>query len=232
METQTDPSQVLAEATLAPPAGYGALVVPYAVAFLSSMGIMVVELIAGRLIARYLGNSLYTWTSVIGVVLAGIAMGNWIGGRLADRYQPANALGASFGLAAVACFVLPSLNSVIGEWSVLWDQSWGTRIALHVFLVFFLPSTMLGCIGPLAAKMALDLGRQVGHTLGNVYAWGAFGSIVGTFLTGFYLLEHMRVTAAINMVGFTMAGIAALFGVRYLVSRERTRKPAGAPRAL
>src|SRR5713101_7114662 len=133
----------------APRAGFGALVVPYAVAFVSSMGIMVVELVAGRLIARYVGSSLYTWTSIIGVVLAGIALGNWIGGRLADRYPSVNSLGVSFAIAS------------------------------------------LGCFGPQAAKMALDLGRQVGHTLGNVYAWGAFGSIVGTFLTGFFLLGRM-----------------------------------------
>ena len=50
------------------------LIVPYATAFMASFCIMVMELTAGRIIARYLGASLYTWTSVIGVVLAGIAV--------------------------------------------------------------------------------------------------------------------------------------------------------------
>jgi MFS family permease len=211
----------------APPSvSFGALMVPYAVAFISSMGIMVVELVAGRLIARYVGSSLYTWTSIIGVVLAGIAIGNWIGGRLADRYPAVNSLGVSFGIASLACFMLPLLNSAIGESSIQWDVSWGTRIAAHVFLVFLLPATMLGCIGPQAAKMALDLGRQVGHTLGNVYAWGAFGSIVGTFLTGFFLLGHMGVTAMVTTVGCTMAMVAAMFGVRYLMIRGRVTEGA------
>ena len=210
----------------APRAGFGALVVPYAVAFVSSMGIMVVELVAGRLIARYVGSSLYTWTSIIGVVLAGIALGNWIGGRVADRYPSVNSLGVSFAIASLACFLLPLLNSAIGEWNTQWDVSWGTRIAVHVFLVFLLPATMLGCIGPQAAKMALDLGRQVGHTLGNVYAWGAFGSIVGTFLTGFFLLGRMGVTTMITTVGCTMATVAALFGVRYLMVRGRATEGA------
>ena len=105
-------------------------------------------------------------------------------------------------------------------------MSWGTRIAAHIFLVFLLPSTMLGCIGPQAAKMALDAGRQVGHTLGNVYAWGAFGSIVGTFLTGFYLVGRMGVTAMVMTVGCTMGTVAALFGVRYLAARGRAPEAA------
>jgi predicted membrane-bound spermidine synthase len=64
---------------------------PCGVAFVASFCLMVVELVAGRLVARHLGSSLYTWTSVIGVVMAGLAVGNYTGGRLADRYvRPAS----------------------------------------------------------------------------------------------------------------------------------------------
>ena len=45
---------------------------------------MTVELVASRLIARYLGSSLYTWTGVMGVILAGMSLGNYLGGRMAD----------------------------------------------------------------------------------------------------------------------------------------------------
>ncbi|MEW7981963.1 MAG: hypothetical protein G8D28_09635 [gamma proteobacterium symbiont of Phacoides pectinatus] len=55
--------------------------------FLSSafLLVLVLEMVAGRLIAPYVGVSLYTWTSVIGVILAGLSLGNWIGGVWADR---------------------------------------------------------------------------------------------------------------------------------------------------
>jgi predicted membrane-bound spermidine synthase len=59
-----------------------AWLIPNFTVFISSLCIMVVELVAGRLIARHVGSSLYTWTSVIGIVLAGIAAGNYIGGRI------------------------------------------------------------------------------------------------------------------------------------------------------
>ncbi len=53
---------------------------------------MVLELVAGRLVARHLGASLYMWTSVIGVVLAGITAGNYLGGHIADRFPGRKAL--------------------------------------------------------------------------------------------------------------------------------------------
>ena len=62
-----------------------ALILLNGTVFVSSFCIMVIELTAGRIIARTLGASLYTWTSVIGVVLAGIAIGNYAGGLIADR---------------------------------------------------------------------------------------------------------------------------------------------------
>ena len=66
--------------------GFFPILVPGATVFFSSACIMVLELVAGRLIARHLGSSLYTWTSVIGVVLTGITIGNYLGGRIADRF--------------------------------------------------------------------------------------------------------------------------------------------------
>ena len=46
-------------------------------AFISSACTLVIELIAGRIMAPYIGVSLYTWTSIIGVVLAGMSGGNF-----------------------------------------------------------------------------------------------------------------------------------------------------------
>ncbi|HYM10102.1 MAG TPA: fused MFS/spermidine synthase [Bryobacterales bacterium] len=192
------------------------IAIPNATAFFSSMCIMVVELVAGRMIARHVGNSLYTWTSVIGVVLAGIAVGNWVGGRLADRFHVRNALAAVFSVASIACFTIPVLNRAAGDWSFLLRQEWPVRIACHVCMVFFLPSAVLGCISPMAAKMALDLGRETGRTVGSVYAWGAVGSILGTFLTGFVLISKMGTVAVVVSAGLAMALVAVVYGASSL----------------
>ena len=189
-------------------------ILPNLTVFVSSFCIMVVELVAGRLTARYVGSSLYTWTSVIGIVLAGIAAGNYIGGRLADRYRPRDALASLFLVASATCLVIPLVNSRAGAWMLLRDQEWALRIALHVVVVFFLPSVLLGTISPVAAKMALELGRQTGRTVGSVYSWGAVGSIFGTFLTGYYLIAHLGAVAVLLSVAAVLLAMALLFGSR------------------
>ena len=150
--------------------GWPAWALPNLTVFVSSLCIMVVELVAGRLIARYVGSSLYTWTSVIGIVLAGIAGGNYVGGRLADRYPPRRTLSLLFLLSASLCVLTPVLNDLAGGSSFLRGQEWSVRVTAHALCVFFLPSFMMGAISPVAAKMALDNGRETGRTVGSVYS--------------------------------------------------------------
>lgn len=178
---------------------------------------MVVELVAGRLIARYVGSSLYTWTSVIGIVLGGIAVGNYVGGLIADRYKPREALASLFLVASAACLVIPLLNDRIGASMMFREQEWAARIALHVFFVFFAPAAVLGAIGPIAATMALQIGTHTGRTVGSVYSWGAVGSIVGTFLTGYVLIAHMGTVAVLFSVSGILFAASLYFGVSSLL---------------
>ncbi len=190
------------------------ILVPSATVFFSSACIMIIEIVAGRLIARYLGSSLYTWTSIIGVVLAGIAVGNYLGGRIADRFQARKALAVLFVISSVSCVGVVILNNLVGGWIWLWQLSWPVRIFTHVALVFLLPSTLLGTISPVVAKMALDQGLATGRTIGNIYAWGAAGSIAGTFVAGFYLIAAMGTIAIIWTVGGALLLLAILYWMR------------------
>jgi spermidine synthase/Tfp pilus assembly protein PilF len=196
---------------------FPSILIPGATVFLSSACIMVLELVAGRLIARHLGSSLYTWTSVIGVVLAGITVGNYLGGRFADRFPARKVLAVLLGISSATCVVIVILNNLVGEWLWLWKLSWPAHVFTHVFLVFMLPSTLLGTISPVVAKMALDQGLPTGRTVGDIYAFGAAGSIAGTFLAGFYLIAAMGTIAIIWSVGAALLLMAILYWSRLWV---------------
>lgn len=187
------------------------ILIPSATVFFSSACIMVLELVASRLIAKHLGSSLYTWTSVIGVVLAGITIGNYLGGRIADHFPARKALAVLLGISSVACVGTVILNNLVGEWMLLWYFRWPIRVFSHVTLVFLIPSTLLGTISPVVAKMALDRGLPTGRTVGDIYAFGAAGSIVGTFLAGFYLIAAMGTIAIIWLVGAALLLMAILY---------------------
>ncbi len=193
------------------------IAIPSATVFFSSACIMVLELVAGRLIARHLGSSLYTWTSVIGVVLAGIAIGNYFGGRIADRFHARKALAVLFALSSVACVIVVVLNNLVGGWIWLWRFSWPLRVFGHVSLVFLIPSTLLGTISPVVAKIALEQGLPTGRTVGDIYAWGAVGSIAGTFVAGFYLIAAMGTVAIVWTVGGCLLLLAVLYWARLWV---------------
>lgn len=200
------------------------LFIPCATVFVSSFCVMVIELVAGRIIARFLGSSLYTWTSVIGVVLAGITIGNYAGGRLADRFRPVKVLSILFAICAIACITTILLNNFAGERVWLWQFSWPARILLHVTAVFLLPSALLGTISPVVAKMALERGLPTGRTVGDIYAWGAAGSIVGTFVTGYYLIALMGTLSIICGTAAVMIAMALLYGAALLVGGAKAAR--------
>ena len=179
------------------------------IVFVSSVCVMVLELTASRLIAKHVGSSLYTWTSVIGVVLAGITVGNFIGGWMADRMDREKILGRLFLLASVASLSVLWLDQLAAGRTRPDDVDWPMWVFLTVAEMFFLPALALGTISPVVASIALDRSEYTGSTVGNVYAWGAFGSIVGTFLTGFWLID---VFGTRMIIGGT-AGMLALLGV-------------------
>jgi tetratricopeptide (TPR) repeat protein/MFS family permease len=194
--------------------GFSPIFIPAATVFISSACIMILELVASRLIARHLGSSLYTWTAVIGVVLAGITIGNYSGGRIADKFKARKALSVIFILSSAACVSVVILNNLVGEWIWLWKFNWPIRVFGHVALVFLGPSLLLGTISPVVAKMAIDRGLSTGRTIGDIYAWGAAGSILGTFAAGFYLIPTMGTIAIVWSIGAVLLIMGILYWVR------------------
>jgi tetratricopeptide (TPR) repeat protein/MFS family permease len=186
------------------------MVVPSATVFFSSGCMVILVLTASRLVARHLGSSLYTWMAILAVVLAGVSVGSYLGGRIADRYHPRRALSVLFGLSSAACVAILIVNNVAGEWMGLWRLSWPAHVFIHASLVFLPPSCLLGAITPIVAKTALGQGLsagprageagvspdpaaarptatgEVGRMIGGIYAWSAAGGIVATLLEGFF----------------------------------------------
>jgi spermidine synthase len=198
---------------------------PHFVVFVSSMGIMIIELVASRIIAKYFGDSLYTWTGIIGVVLGGITLGNYIGGRIADRYDVRRAARLLLLIGAGLVLLILALDMGVGaamNHLALPDHRFLLVAAavLVIGLMFFLPATALGTISPIMAKYALEEAEHIGATVGSIYASGSAGSIIGTFLSGFLLVPLL----GIRTVVITVAAVIALLT---LLIRGRRKPLAG-----
>ncbi|QEH33892.1 spermidine synthase [Aquisphaera giovannonii] len=192
-------------------AGVLARLLPYALAFLSSLCIMILELVSSRLVARHVGSSLTVWTSVIGIILGGICLGNVLGGRLADRVEPRRAVGPLFALGAMLTLACLWMNAVVDRVIPSPESmNWELRTVLVVVLDFLVPATVLGMVGPVVAKMAVEQSRRSGSAIGDVYVCGAIGSIVGTFLAGFILMYLASSSTIVLVVGAALSLLSAL----------------------
>ena len=180
-----------------------------ATVFISSFCVMVIELIAARILAPYIGVSLYTWTSIIGIILAGIALGNYLGGKIADKYPHPAVLVVIFlggGLFTIA--ILPLVKIVA---SATWFASWPLILSFmtKTACIFFLPAVILSMVSPFVIRLTLaDLGRA-GGVVGTIYAFSTVGAILGTFMTGFYFILWFGTRTATWLV----AGILIVVGI-------------------
>ncbi|MGC9368266.1 MAG: fused MFS/spermidine synthase [Paracoccaceae bacterium] len=174
---------------------------------------LVVEIVAGRMLAPYVGMSLYTWTSVIAVVLAGFSAGHWAGGRLAEA-TPRRALiltgwsmaGAALSTAAAVFLLRWAAGPVIEA-----AQSPVGAIVALTSLVFFLPSFFAGIPAPVLAQIAvLARPAQTGRALGAMFAAGAVGAIGGTLLAGFLFISWLGSVGTLAAVTAVYAALAAL----------------------
>lgn len=170
--------------------------------FCTGAAVMIVELTAVRALQPWFGSTTFIWTNVIGVILASLAAGYTVGGRLADRrgtpallyslLVPGGACVAAAALlvAPVSAFFLPPAGEMEGVVSLL---TWGS---LGASMILFAPPTLLlGMISPLAIRLLADGG--VGKAAGRVFASSTAGSLAGTYLPAFVLVPHLGSTGAL-----------------------------------
>jgi len=180
------------------------------IVFIASFCTLVIELVAGRIMAPYVGVSLYTWTSIIGVVLAGISIGAYLGGRIADRYPRSSTLGWLLFLSGLGAFSISPLTNLIG--GAQFQTSLMTRILLITTIIFFVPACLRGMISPVVVKLTLNNLEKTGNVVGKIYAFSTLGSILGTFATGFYLISWMGTRYILLTMGIILVVSSLIFG--------------------
>jgi spermidine synthase len=180
------------------------------VVFIASFCTLVIELVAGRIMAPYVGVSLYTWTSIIGVVLVGISIGAYLGGRIADRYPRSSTLGWLLFFSGLGAFSISPLTNLVG--GAQFQTSLMLRILLITTIVFFIPSCLLGMISPVVVKLTLDNLDKTGNVVGKIYAFSTLGSILGTFATGFFLISWIGTRSILLTMGIILIVSALIFG--------------------
>ncbi len=186
--------------------------------FCASGAVLVLESLAGRLMAPYIGVSLETFTGVIGTMLAGIAVGASVGGRLADRRDPNALIGPALVIGGALSWLSLPVLSVLGP-GMSGDP---LSIVLLTTLAFFAPATVLSAVSPMVAKLQIDDLDASGSVVGDLSAAGTAGAIVGTFATGFVLVAALPSRPVVLGLGAALV----LAGGVWTARQQRSGPPA------
>ena len=151
------------------------------------------EICASRLLAPYFGASTVVWANVIGLVLAALSIGYWLGGRIADRRPQPHALGAIVVAGGALIAVVPFAAQPVLDLTVrgLNNVSAGAVVGsfLGSLVLFAPPVVLLGMAAPFAIRLAVADVAVAGTVAGRLYALSTVGSIVGVFVPAIVTIE-------------------------------------------
>ena len=174
-----------------------------ALVFLSSAAVLVLEILAARLLAPYVGATLETYTAIIGVILGGIALGSWLGGKAADARDPRGLLAPLLITGGALAFAAIPLIDGLGV--ALRGAGPLTTTTLTV-VAFFAPAAVLSAVTPAVIKIQLASLDETGRVVGRLSALGTAGAIVGTFATGFVLIAAFPTRPIVLAIGALLVG--------------------------
>jgi spermidine synthase len=177
------------------------------VVFAAGAGTLATEISASRLLAPYFGSSTIVWANIIGLILLYLALGYWLGGRLADRHPDPRVLGWAILVAAAVIAALPFAARPVLDAAVRGFDALSIGAVVGSFFaalaLFAVPVTLLGCVSPFSIRLALGHVGEAGTVAGRLYAVSTIGSILGTFISAI-------VTIPLIGTQRTMVGSAAL----------------------
>ncbi len=176
--------------------------------FGTSAAVLVLEILALRLLAPYLGLTLETSTAVIGIALSAIACGAWAGGRAADRVEPARTVGPLVLLGGALYLAVVPLVRWAGE--AVRGTADGGAVLLVAAIALFAPAALLSAVSPMVVKAQLASLEETGTVVGRLSGLGTLGAIVGTFVTGFVLVAAFPTSAVVLVVGSVLVVCGAV----------------------
>jgi spermidine synthase len=193
-----------------------------ALVFGAGIGALATEISASRLLAPYFGSSTIVWANLIGIVLAALAVGYWLGGRVADGRPDPGLLGFIVLVSSVLVAAIPFVAKPFLDLTVegLDDASAGAVVGsfFGVLLLCAPPVLLLGMVSPFAIRLAVSTVETAGAVAGRLYALSTAGSLLGTFLPALVLIPAIGTQRTFLVVSALLAVSSCfLLGARYLV---------------
>tara|TARA_B110000908_G_scaffold102567_1_gene120838 strand:+ start:3113 stop:5800 length:2688 start_codon:yes stop_codon:yes gene_type:complete len=196
-----------------PPPGRKAITI---LCFLSGFGILALEVLWTRMFSQVLENSVYTFATILVVVLICLALGALVSSRLARLNFPPLFVLTFLALAgAAAIAVTPSIFMSVtnGMELITSKESWSSYIMLifgSAALTIGPSALILGMIFPYLMKTEEAHLKSPGLSLGRLATVNTIGAILGALLCGFLLLDGLGIWRSMQVISVIYIVIALL----------------------
>lgn len=181
--------------------------------FVAGGALLGLEIASSRVLAPFFGNSLYVWGALIGIVLAGLSTGYWLGGIAADRHPTPRLLVTLLGGGALLVLAIPFVDGWVLDRVVDWDPGPRLNPLIATILLFGVQSVVLGTVSPVAVRLKARSLEHLGRTAGRLFAISTAGSIAGTFLTSFWLIPALGTDQVLAAAALALMLAAAAVAV-------------------
>ena len=179
------------------------------IVFACGAALMGLEMVAARVLAPYLGNSIYVWGAVISVVMIALSIGYALGGQLADRFGAARSLPPVIAAAGLFTAIAPLVAEAVLRPAAELGPRAGSLVAATA--IYFVPALLLAMVSPLGVRLAAREGMgHLGRSTGNLYAVSTAGSIAGTLVTSFWLIPVLSLEPLVVWTGIALLAVALL----------------------
>ncbi|RKU09595.1 hypothetical protein C6503_20800 [Candidatus Poribacteria bacterium] len=172
------------------------------------------EVLWTRIMVFFLGSTTYAFATMLAAFLFGIALGSMVLARWVDRIkQPVAIFGIiQLGIGVFALILMPAFEELYAMSRAFQSTFGGSRFwtFFSCFLVMCLPTFLMGASFPLVTKIYTGSARQLGKSIGNVYAVNTVGSILGSFCAGFILIPLLGIRPSIVLTVALNSGIGCL----------------------
>ena len=168
---------------------------------------MAFEVLSIKIYTPHLGASIYVWTSILTITLAGLAAGYWSGWILSKKNSK-KALCISFIASGILIFTSTFIANMLLP--AFMDLEIRLASIFSAFLILFFPMFFLGTISPLIVKFLNSFYAHLGRSAGLIYATGTVGGVFFVLITVYAFIPFLGVRFTSFLLGTMLLLVGAI----------------------
>lgn len=186
-----------------------------AIFFISGFSALIYQVCWQRLLFTGFGVDLTSITVIVSVFMAGLGVGAYFGGRIADKFRTRLLIIFCLIELGIGCFGFVSANLILLVQDAL-VQSGLAILTFATFLLLIFPTFLMGATLPILTSFFNRYIANVGESIGTLYFYNTFGAAMGALTTGFILFNYLTLSQTIYLAAslniFIAAVIFAIYG--------------------